>query len=229
MKKDTNNQKPDKEKKADEKIILWKDEAKIAELQSKLDTLLPLAQSLVKCYHSLEFADPHANFYDVIANSENRSKIHLKKVITEKINIPGIEIDTTAMINNGTYKPSGMTSFLKALEVFNSAGGASYQQYFKHSEKTVIIDPSVWQRFEELHTISAITPDEIELYKKWSHFLIEVREFSAFMLKNHNQRLLINELGPVMIVNLIKLDKQNQWHVNHSLFQSMTKKTRSQE
>jgi hypothetical protein len=208
------------------KIVLWRDEAKINELKKKLNEILPFAEKVVKCYHKLPFASDQVGFYDILSNTTAKAQNHLKNTLPDKVEISGLSVNKAKVLSMGLLEVEGLSDFTKALESFNDIGGNAYQQYFKHSEKTVIIDPLAWQEFEDRNTIAAITPDEIEIFNKMDHFLNEIHEFSSF-IKKHGINIHPVPLGPIYPVMIAKLDLQNKMIVNHTVFASIAKKLRN--
>lgn len=223
-KKVSDNQKPVKEKKVIEKIILWRNESEIETLKNKLNGILPFAEKLVNSYHQLPFADEKAGFYDIIANTNERAKVYLKGTLPDKVEISGLSVNKAKVLSMGLLEVDGMAAFSKALDEFTNAGGMNLHTYFKHAEKAVIIDPLVWQKFEDSHTIAAVSDVEKELYHKWFDFLTNINEFAEFMKKEHGIMILPVPIGPVILGLIARLDKENKLIINKDAFQMITKK-----
>lgn len=209
-----------------EPIILWRDEAAISELKSKLDALMPFTERLIQSYHKLPFSEESTLFYDVLANTTAKAQSHLKNTLPDKMDIAGVTLNKAKVLQLGLIEVDGMVEFNKALDEFTTAGGMNYHTYFKHVEKAVIIDSIVFSKFEALNTIAAITPEEIELFNKWQNFLTNINEFATF-IKKYNLNILPVALGPLIIIQIARLDKENKLIINKDAFQMLAKRLRN--
>jgi hypothetical protein len=144
-------------------VTLWTDQTVIDEMNHRLENLLPLAQAIIDSYFKLAFADPEADFYNIIMNIEGAASEYVRRNIPESLNVSGMTLDRNKFAQFMT--PEGMDEFRAAVEAFSATGGSGLVSYFKLKEKAVIIDNNALHQFSRRYTIAAETPEDLEMYQ----------------------------------------------------------------
>ncbi len=206
-------------------VTLWKDQPVIDEMNHRLENLLPLAQAIIDSYFKLPFADPEADFFNIIVNTEGAASDYVRKNIPDSLNVSGMTIDRNKFAQFMT--PEGMDKYRTALQSFTAAGGSGLTSYFKLKGNFVIIDDNALQQYSMRYTIAAETPDDLEMYQLWQGWVEATAAFSNYMRKKRD--MLVLTPGGTHLQNssaFLRLDKNGEPCINHITFQAAQRTVR---
>jgi len=213
--------------KKNDRIILWRDEARIADMKQQLESLLPLADKMVMAYLALPFADPEINFSNLYSQTEAQAENHIRKNSPESLNVAGLTLNKNKFAQ--FLEVDGMLAFRDAKKAFEANNGEGMVSYFRlagkshiNEETHVEINPEQFERFEARNTIEVGEQDR-ELYNAWKKMIDGLVGFDRYVKKEFT--FLAGLTVPKLAVYL-KEDKGGQIIPNPELFKIVAKTLR---
>lgn len=215
--------------KKNERIILWRDEAQIKDMQERLEGLLPLAQEVVKAYFALPFANPDIDFHSIYANTEEQAKEYIRVNTPNNLNVAGLTLNKSKFAQ--FLELDGMYAFYESKEAFRANQGDGLVRFFRlerkshiNDETSLVINSTEFEKYADRYTIAARTEEDRKLYDIWQKWVETTQEFSDYMRKHAD--LIVLSVNGAQIPNasaFLRLDNEKRIKINHVTFQAAQK------
>jgi hypothetical protein len=205
-------------------VILWQDSAKIEDMKSSLDNLIQVAQDVVNRFYEMNLPGTEKiDLYSILNNSEALIQQQIRSQIPSSLEIAGLKLNKEKVLSAGFYDLPGRESFIEALNRFKTNPGFGLQDYLTLENKTVSINPEIFDTFKSRLQTIASTPEELDLVKEWRSMVEKLNTFEDLVNERYHVRLR-RKLEFINFEKWFLVNDGNKLTINHNMFKELTRK-----
>jgi len=205
--------------KKQEKVIVYRNEAPIEELRSKLEAALPEVQKAFDEWQKTPFYSESVTLRDLFTNIDAVKHSYKKSLIADELISSKLKLkeDQAANLYEIPWTGQFDTALSKAKGALTS--NSLTIDHYTQGKKGVEINQDIFQNFVDKNSIYASSPEEKALFQHFNKFLTETLALNEFLKKKTNAKLLMR--NNIILGQFFTLTGTGEYVINHRTFKNL--------